>query len=239
MRRKLRPIPRPVRACLWAALVLAELVLIYIGLGCPTLSMKQELRRAERANLVGPSKIVDTLIKDISYYDKLIVGETDYGICFLTQSFVTGSTMLSTQITGASYDFYYREKTGDLTIASIPVWALHGDSLPSGENTTVYLFDNYPEAQWAELWLQIDGNLESDADVLQIFQQTVERTTEGHFRFVLTGKSKIQCDALEYLARNTSGMDFPAVGCTMLATVKLYDANNQLILEREMDLTVN
>ena len=52
-------LPRPLRACLWALLAVLVGIIYYIALGCPTLSIRQDFRRAEKVNLAGPSKIVD------------------------------------------------------------------------------------------------------------------------------------------------------------------------------------
>ena len=68
-------IPRPLRACLWALLVIVLSILYYIALGCPTLSLRQELRRAEKVHLVGPSKIVDQVNGELySEFEKMLVG---------------------------------------------------------------------------------------------------------------------------------------------------------------------
>ena len=61
MRRFWRKIPRQLRFALDALLVLALLTAVYVAMGCPILGETALFRRAEKANLMGPSKIIDRL----------------------------------------------------------------------------------------------------------------------------------------------------------------------------------
>ena len=111
-------IPRPVKACFFAVFVGLVAIVYYIAIGCPTLSFRQEFRRAEKANLVGPSKIVDQLDNhDYNEYDNLIVGETEYGVCFFGRRKYSVAGTRTKKI--YLYQFNYREKTGDITVVVI------------------------------------------------------------------------------------------------------------------------
>ena len=118
MKRKWKnPIPRPVRAILCAVCAIALAIAYYIALGCPTLTDEQEFRRAEKIHLVGPSKIVDTLTSEYSEFDKMIVGETEYGICFFGKYTYTTGVYNKDE---TDYRLFYAEKTGDLTLVPAP-----------------------------------------------------------------------------------------------------------------------
>lgn len=238
----LRRIPRPVKACVWALLAVLAAVVYYIVLGCPTLTLEQELRRAEKANLVGPSKIVDSTKKEYSEFERMLVGETEHGICFLGRyrtSYSGGTHRGETH-----YQFSYQEKTGDVTVAVPPnvrgsFWNLGGADLP------VYVFADHEGAVRATISLRISGTRTyyNDGDKTEDpFDETyaaeATRDENGFFRFLLSGTTSDSGYALYCLSNLSCDHGYDATQRTMIIpiTVELYDAEGNVILTRDLTL---
>ena len=125
----------------------------------------------------------------------------------------------------------------------------------------VFLVDDHPEAQRAELELDIEGyyahNLNGELlhePLDHHFSISANREAEGYFRFALTLEFLDQVDengnetnathgtdgyALDMLSRNSSNFwnnTNPRSNASITAAVRLYDESNQLILERDMFL---
>lgn len=248
MRKEL--IPRPLRACLWALLVLALATLYYIALGCPTLSVRQEFRRAEKANMVGPSKIVDRMeALHYSEFDRLLVGETEYGIVFFGRY---GSTRTGSKHSGSwIYRFSYIEKTGDITFAAPPnnygYFGMH--KLP------VYIFTEHQDAVRATISIQASGirsnttnGVTTEAPFAETFAAEATRDKAGFFRFILTAKNNAPHDTwgaendesyalfcISNLCSTDTYYDKQAV-MVFPIDVTLYDAEGNVIVTKTLQL---
>lgn len=240
-RRKLRnPIPRSVRACLCAVLAILLALAYYIAIGAPTLTFRQEFRRAEKANLVGPSQIVDILDKEYPEFDKLIVGETEYGICFFGRYFANSSQ--TSIFDEKMYFFNYLEKTGDLTIVPAPnifgvFWEYPGETLP------VYIFAEEPNAVRAEIEFTVTGQythyepeVQYEASFKETFTGEAVRTDSGVFRFIFISSSEEESRALAQFSSAVSGNSIipGQTGSAIPVTVRLYNAQNDLISEKNL-----
>lgn len=235
---------RPFKSLLCVIGCLISLVMIYIVLGCPTLSFQQEFRRAEKAHLVGPSKIVDTVEYGYNDFDEMIVGETEHGVCFFGKYYANIPKRSPNE--QPKYRFHYWEKTGDLTVVAPPnplgrLWdALGGASLP------VYLFAEYPQAAWAELEMTIKGTDKSSINGVEItrdfsvnFQSTAACLESGVFRFWLGGIKEEECLALCLFSDIVSGNRYLSdveKQTVIPVTIRLYDDQDQLILEKTVDI---
>lgn len=248
MKRKsiLRRIPRPVRAIINLVLAVALAVLYYISIGCPALSFQQEFRRAERAHLIGRSKIVDT-VTDYRDYDKMIVGETEHGVCFFGVYDVTYGYSNGKNQTKPYYTFTYYEKTKDVTVAVAPnsslIWGMAGASLP------IYIFDTHPEAVRAEIrttvsgegtYFTIDGK-KVTGPFTETFTAEAGRSGDGYFRFTLTDDDGKGSLALGLLSRVASGEQLVSDERDTIIpfTVRLYDASGDLIMEKELTISAS
>lgn len=248
---KRKRIPRPLQACLWCLLAIFVAITYYIALGCPTLSIHQEFRRAEKVHLVERSKIVDQVSgKEYSEFDTMLVGETDHGIHFFGRH---GMHRTGSEHSGEDhYRFNYQKKTGDLTLAAPPAvfshFALY--KLP------VYLFTDYPEATRAAITItltgsrtyQMDGNYVEDP-FDEIIQAEAQRDQKGFFRFDLTaenndmvndpfGHSNDSAYALCCISSLCCGNVIFQGQASMVipVEVKFYDANGNLIAERSLTI---
>lgn len=245
MKRKITTerIPRPVKACICGVLVLVVAAVYYIALGCPTLTFTQEFHRAEKSNLVGPSQIVDRLDDTYYEFEKLIVGETESGICFFGRY---GSLIFGGKHSGEMrYVFTYLEKTGDLTVAAAPnvrgsFWELRGVELP------VYVFADHPDAVRAEISVTVTGEYSQTVNgekitrqIREQFDAEAKRSDSGVFRFILDCDDENSGYALYALSCKTGGSWVGLTGgettCIAL-TVRLFDEKDALILTREQTI---
>lgn len=238
-------IPRPAKVIFCAVCVVLLTILYYIALGVPTLTFEQEFRRAEKANLIGPSKIVDVVGGIYDEFDKMIVGETEHGICFFGGEKIDISRGSNFTREEMMYTFSYREKTGDITVIAAPnrvahFWGIFGISLP------VYVFDDYPEAVRAELELTITGtetrfvnNETVTTSFSEQFFAEADRTAEGFFRFLLNDQGTPRAHALKLLSRLSGNEMYNTdenIHTVVPGIVRLYDADGKLILEREFEI---
>lgn len=110
-------VPRPVRAC--ADLLLAALLLAvcYAASGCPSFGIRDAFRRAEKAELTGPSRILDVVDvpRDwaVSGYSRLVVADAGEEILFFPQATPRGSTSMDGKL-------FRREKEDGLLAVPAP-----------------------------------------------------------------------------------------------------------------------
>lgn len=235
-------IPRPLKASLCTIGVVVLAVLLYISLGCPTFSMRGELRRAEKVNLVGPSKVVDIVTSQYREFEKMIVGETENGVCFLGKY---RHTYIGAPLWDQSaYVFSYREKTGDITVLAAPnkgalLWQTAGNNLP------VYIFADEPAATRAELELTVTGTdtrtvngIKVVTNFSEVFTAEAKLLEKGVFRCILTSDNKESAFALAWLSA-VSGMDPYGlhIDTVIPGIVRLYDKNGQLITEKSITIS--
>lgn len=247
LRNLLDKIPRPCRALFNLVLILAVATVFYVSIGSPPFSPAHQFRRAERANLVGPSRILFNEKLTDNDYDHLIVAETKQGII----TFAADETLPSS--------FNYFKKTGDITVISAPkflmLWGL--DNMPV--NLPVFVIDDHSEAVRAELELFISGTLEHTVNgtdrtevIDQHFFREATRENDGIFRFTLDLSYIHNLDenggflpdikhgaegyAMDVLADAFTNMDFLPFDGTITAIVRLYDDNNHIITEQKLQL---
>ena len=230
-------IPRPVKGCICAILAVVLALSYYIMIGCPTLTLKQEFRRAEKAHMVGPSEIVDIL--DESEYDefsKLFVGETNEGITFFGKYFTTSSQR--GPLDDYAYRFLYLPKTGSITVAPAPnvvsiAWHFGGVSLP------VYVFTDHTNAARAEILFSVSGEYtdfeKGPVSYNRTFSaETVRMSAGGPFRFVfhsIDGKQSQALGQFSTVLTDQTNSVRSDVELPIYVTIRLFDANDQLIAE--------
>ena len=235
-------IPRPAKAifCTFCAIALA--ILYYIALSSPPLSFEQEFRRADKANLVGPSRIVDGMEENCSDFEQMIVGETEHGVCFFGRREITVHRGSNYEREEMMYTFSYREKTGDITVLAAPSRSISILGFPP-IYLPVYVFDCYPEAVRAELELTITGtdthisNGETiTTNFSEHFRVEAERTGDDFFRFLLDAQDTPRIYALRLLSDLSGNEMFNTnknIDVVVPGVVRLYDQSGNLILEKE------
>ena len=240
-------IPRPYRAALNLLAILLILSLFYVSIGAPVPHPNLAFRRAERANLVGPSTILFSDSVENYYYDHLIMAETELGVI--------------TWVNDDQWGFNYLEKTGDITVFSAPKEPFDWGYSHWATELPVFLVDDYPEAVRAELELDIQGyyahNLNGELlhePLDHHFFLSSDREDDGFFYFSLTLDYLDPVDengnetnaehgsngyALDMLARNSTNfwnVVNPRSSADITAAVRLYDASDTLMVERDLIL---
>lgn len=234
-------IPYPLRATLYAAGIVFLLYAIYVCLGYPTLTLKQEFRRAEKAHFVGPSTIVE--VTEDWEFDKMIVGETPYGVCFFGPDEIG---IAGTNRTYITYYFSYREKTGDLTVLAPPsVFYGFWSSYPWDAELPLYIFSDVPDATRVHVQLRVSHIMdtsESDSKVLyehdELFIVDGHQIADGVFKCTLVGGTTRAKNALGQVCAMSMGVpaDSSYENDVIPITVRFYDSNNQLITEKQTEL---
>lgn len=246
IKRFFQGIPRPVKACIYTLFVILLAITYYIAAGCPTLFFRQEFRRAEKANLVGPSKIVDRLDEDDYHeYDDMLVGETEHGVCFMgrVKVGVAGTRNQKKYL----YQFNYREKTGDITVLAAPnFWGLTWDFDDWGYSLPLYIFTEYGNAVSAKVQLTVVGsttqtvnNTSVTTEFSEIFTASATEIGPGVLRcFVESsgGSSNTALAALSSICTNDGFKESDQLWMEIPCTVELFDAEGNLIVSQEMIL---
>lgn len=216
-------LPKPLRALVYLLAIAAVCLALYTFVGAPAFSTEQEFRRAEKANMVGPGRILCDVELETIFpgYQRMLVADTDEGIIFYCYDHVHSD----------SPALYYREKTGDITVLAAPT------PTNSRNETTqvalpVFVFDNCPEAVRAELDLTISIQL-SGKPFQTSYHLESAREGDGYFRFILDilSRSPIGTEghAIQRLILFSGYGGRTQTGTDILATVRLYDAADSLI----------
>lgn len=245
-------IPRPYRAMVNIAAILILAAAAYFSLGSPVLTPIQKFRRVERANLVGPSRILETIHPENGDYPHILVADDGGGVIIYRY----GDRFNETG------DFLYREKTGGVTVLPVPNHQF-SCSEKYELDLPILLFHDCPNAWRAEIVLTFGEGLgirqtqwENGGEVaLGFYEQTyrleAHSDIEGYFRFNLHLQSQDW-----YVDENGMDRGTPLgkagyaveVFCRMMdmnrfhleesvpVTVRLYDEDNALLLEQ--DLTI-
>ena len=230
-------IPRRVKiAVTLLALFLAGSAL-YIFIGCPAFTPEQRYRRLEKAHMVGPARIIDNMeLVPYNYLNLILADDGDGIIFYLYADFRHGTEA-----------FYYREKTGDLTVLAAPNLRYFTSQEFEAE-LPIFLFDNYPEAQRAQLQFTLSETLNDVYFEKEYILDSI-REESGLFRFDLHAESNnwyiddwgqargtplgAEGAALEQLS-GMSGYDDSFNLRPQTVIVRLWNASGELILEEDI-----
>ena len=168
MSRLWKKIPRWLRFSLDSFLALALLTAVYVALGCPFLGETALFRRTEKANLAGPSEIIDRLRVQAEWpilgCDEILIGDDGEEVLFWFYQYSSHTGTL-----------LRREKTDGLLLLPLPCCA-GVDTMQWQREMTVplFLFADRPEAVKATVRIQL-----SDTDGLTLTQTRGERGRTG------------------------------------------------------------
>lgn len=222
-------IPRSKKTLLCLAGIFLSLIALYFILEAPSLSRTMQFRRAEKANLVGPCRILGTeeircfRYDDTTYIEELIVARDDFGValypCRGTVSWHTNSMI-------------YRECGNEPMLLAYHtdtrIWTeWHRIELP------LILFDSTPNAVQAEITL----HLSSDG-FQKTYTLTSQRQQQGYFRFTLpfthTDRTDNEARALKDLVRISDPAEWASSCLSVPYQLRLYDASGDLLLQQEL-----
>jgi hypothetical protein len=219
--------------------VLLTGLVMYWVMDRPVFSEEAMFRRAEREHALGPGTILGTepiSSLDLSYYDCdiMIVAETKYG-----------AILYCCKLNENDY-LFYREKKGPLTIMALPNghWSWLKDQ---PRQLDVILFDDYPEAVRAQVQIIVDWPHNfygfTPDGVYYTYDLTAQRENDGYFHFVHTiyGSDYIDNDnaamgILTDITCHTAVYEAYTTNLQIPAMVRLYDADNNLLVEETLTL---
>ena len=198
---------------------------LYIFIGCPAFTAEQKFRRAEKAHMVGPGRIL--LTHDFSNnwsYEHMIVADDGDGVIFYEFS----------KRFGTLENLYYREKTGNLTVLAAPDMQSSISFDDGSYILPVFLFDNYPKAVKAELEVTLSETVNN-----VYFEQTYflesQREDSGYFKFFLHSESDRGAEGFALRALSgMSGYDDSFNLRPQIVTVRLWNSRDELILEEDI-----
>ena len=241
-------LPRKLRICVNILAILLLLAAVYVFGGCPALTVEHQFRRLEKANLVGPSRIIETVELTESEYDRMIVADDGDAVI-----------LYCCNLPGYRWDwgnFYYLEKAEGMTVLAMPSY--HFGTFDRTLELPVLLLHNYPGAVRAELELILgkgfdiqetvwdNGGAVTRRDFEKTYFLEAESDLYGYFRFMLHAETD-GSDSMQMLEDTTEGMVlkrfarmFAEFGMYLHeyvpATVRLYDSSDNLITEEHLTI---
>lgn len=225
-------IPEKTQVAVNVLLILILPVLIYVFVGAPSLTVEQGFRRAEKENLVGPAEILGIETIDGILTDTLVVAKTQKGvILYVDQDSVDWPVN----------PLVYREKTGELMICGSP-GRISPIVPPDGDDLTVILFDNYPQAVRAELDMELFWeNRQTGKQYRYRYSLSGTRKNPGYIRmdYPVQWKDWQGIDdhpentAIFQFVNHSADGSYRAPAGEFPASVRLYDENDTLIHTEE------
>ena len=187
--------------------------------------------------MVGPAEILTICDIENASYEHLLVADDGEGVVLFGYSNTLGD----------HHNLVYRKKTGDLTVLAAPDFRFFGAEeyvldLP------VFLFDEYPAAARAELEMTLSTTLNDVYFEKNYFLES-QREGEGYFRFNIHAESEnwyideygqkwgSSLGAEGHALQEFSRMCGYSSAWNLLpqpVTVRLFDDQNDLILEKEL-----
>lgn len=226
-------IPRKTQVAVNLLLVLVFGLALYVFLDAPAFSLEHSFRRMEKKHMVGPSQILG--VEQIGYFnaDQLVVAKTEKGVILYADAENMGDFCLS-----------YREKEQELMLCVTPVFLSSIRPL-DGDDLTVILFDDYPEAVRAEL--DIETFWEDNQTGKQYRYQyslSGERTNPGYIRMdydILWHDwqgvwDHPENEAIRQLGHYAVNSHIEVPAGEFPASVRLYDEGGRLICAQNMFL---
>ena len=233
MKKKKPLLSRKAKTLIYISIVLVGLTVIIAG-DFP-LTPWSAFLLAEKAHLLKPATIVGTESVVSAGQDTVIVAETEefcitYGYKFFG--------------TNTPDNLVCKKKTGDLTFLSIAPTSKYGGD--DDKYCSIILFDEYPQAVRAKLWLKPYMEFMSNGTKTSyegLFTVTATREVEEYFFFRLNwqeqnsgGLDSFLYDSVLISNLRRSLNDSSTVTDPVPGKIQLYDKDDNLILEREIDL---
>ena len=235
MRRFWRKITRPLRFALDALLALALLTAVYVAMGCPFLGETALFRRTEKANLMGPSKIIDRLdVQEdwlMASWDRLLIGNTEEEIVFWSRS------------RGAKSGSFTRvKKTEGILLTPMPGYVYEDAFQPERDMAApIFLFVDDPAAVKATVRIRLSET--DEVTLTQVRGKLALRAGDAEsreryffFQIPVPQESWMQDRGVQVrlLLRACEDSRYRTAGFPV--TIWLYDAEDRLIETREWSL---
>ena len=197
-------------------------LLWYCFYGAPQFSAEARFRRAEKAELIGPSQILGAIEEGYNVYlqsfGKVVLAEDENHVIAYG---------------GWSKDLWrmcYRPKMGKVTVLGL----VQASDDTGQKMTGVVAYDDCPEAVRAELDLTVRTNYDNSA-FEKTYSLRAQREEEGYFLFKIiceAGTSNQETVALSNFCEMSWSTDrFDRIDEPADAVVRLYDEQDTLIFE--------
>ena len=230
LKKRWSQISRKKKVLLYSIGILISAVLLYSFIGAPA-DLEQEFRRAEKANLVGPGKILGS-IPAYGAYSQLLIADDGEGIIL----YPYGSRY------DQASDLRYREKTGNITLFTEPQALTYDWERVRDFSMTIGIVDAYPQAVRAELTFTLQYRLNDDDPVYEkTYTLESHREIPGLFAFQLAVLDDnglgVKGWALEMLMSLTDDHSFRHYYDSVVpVTVRLYDQEDTMLCQESMEL---
>ena len=202
---------RKLKTCLHIVCILVLLLVLYAFMGLPVPSFKMEYRLAEKAAMVGPAKILGihkytrTGSYDKKYTYEILVARTNHSVIL--------------------YDgkLYCRKDLGENLILVRP------------GNGMLVLFDEHPEAAWADVHMKITTTSDTGKPVVKsVFLEAVKRDGDGYFLLPIPrDDGTTDFSTLDPVG---TGGQIGGEANVIPAYVRLYDKDGNEILAEAVDI---
>ena len=115
---------------IWLLVTILSVLAIYEVFGSPNLTPEMGMHRQEKMQMVGPSQVIWDGEIESYWYDRLMLGETEYGYCFYlydAERFYWGNDRLTYVEKGKRECFHGLRSSTAMIGDTIPVFCLTND----------------------------------------------------------------------------------------------------------------
>lgn len=176
---------RIIKVIIYLLIAVLSLLMIYYAAGFPYLSAKMAMHAMEKAQLVGPSEIIACAEVDYGFWDRIIIGETEYGYTLFEYSADSG------------YEFgtlSYHEKWESITCFTTGIAA---DLKFIGSPMPVYVVPENRGAASARLTLYAEYQ-DSDGVVHEVTNISESRLREDAFFLFEVDLTEMEYDVFQF-----------------------------------------
>lgn len=220
-------LPRPIRTAIHLGLLPLVALVFYIVIRIPIYSGTMALRMAEKANMVGPGRILG-IVEHFAYPDtQVIVAEDADGYIFCR--YYPNSPFSRPQLA-------YREKQSDLALVACPFYLVERTQY----QLPVLLLCNDARADYVEVDLSITIP-HNDTSINYSYHLAANRTTADYFELSIDIQPELWTEeenrALDTFSRvSQTNFGIPYSGYDIRATVTLF-SNSQEYRTEELTIT--
>lgn len=206
-------IPRPVRTAIQMGLLPLVALVFYIVIRMPIYSGTMALRMAEKANMVGPGRILGILTDEFEENLSIVLAEDEKGYIFCR--YYTDSPYNRPLLS-------YREKQGDLAVLAVPFYLVN----PDRYHLPVVLICNDARASYAELDLTITVPY-GDRELTYEYSLAGNREQDDYFEFCIDvapnrWTEEEHCALETFASVSQTNFGITSRDCNAKATIRLY-----------------
>ncbi len=228
-------IPRKVQVAVNLVCIVVFALLLYTFLDAPTFGTEAAFRRAEQINQVGPGEILGIEPLESMLEDTIVIAQTANGVILFSEKSDTKNPVNT---------LVYRERVSDVMVCGAPQW-LSSIFPPDGDDLTLVVFDEYPEAVRVELDMELYWqDAQTQKQYRYCYSLAGDRKNPGYFRVDLDYAWKDEYGLDEHPENKTirqfsirsRDASYRAPKGEYPATVRFYGKDGRLLHTRELYL---